>query len=241
MRWAAFDSETWTLRLHAKDAKTGKSRVLVLEGPLRAIVERRIGQRRSDCHFIFHWNGARIREFRKTWRRACAAAGLQGRLFHDLRRTGVRNLVRAGVPQSVAMKISGHRTTSVFRRYDITSDEDLRQAIEKVSAYVDSLPTTPKVVPLAKAAEHLSDGNSDNFRTIREETHSQGVLTTRIGKWSRPGSNRRPLECHFVPRPRNTVLSSFSLCKSLQNAAQHATYTQPRHRTSSSHCFHTPA
>ncbi len=83
----------------------------------------------------------------------CKNAGVSGRKFHDLRRTGVRNLVRAGVPQSVAMAISGHRTAAVFRRYDITSEQDLRDAVKKVTAYVESLPSEPIVVPLAKASE----------------------------------------------------------------------------------------
>lgn len=153
LTWAALDRETWTVRLHAKDAKTGKGRVLALEGPLRAIIERRMKARRLDCPVIFHRDGHLIREFRKSWASACEGAGLTGKLFHDLRRTGVRNLMRAGVPQSVAMAISGHRTAAVFRRYDITSEQDLRDAVKKVTAYVESLPMTPTVTPMAKAAE----------------------------------------------------------------------------------------
>jgi len=144
--WAALDRETWTLRLRARDAKTGKGRVLAPEGPLRAVIERRIKARRLDSPLIFHRDGQPIREFCKAWASACKAAGLTGKLFHDLRRTGVRNLVRAGVPQSVAM-------ASVFRSYDITSEQDLRDAVQKVTAYVESLPTTPTVTPIAKAAE----------------------------------------------------------------------------------------
>jgi integrase len=70
----------------------------------------------------------RVREFNKAWRSACDQAGYTGILLHDLRRFGVRAMVRAGVPESVAQRISGHATAAVFRRYDITSDQDLRDA-----------------------------------------------------------------------------------------------------------------
>jgi integrase len=152
LTWAAFDRETWTLTLAAKDAKSRKARRIPLVGPLRAIIERRLVARRLDAMTIFHREGAPVYEFRKSWRSACRAAGVEGRLFHDLRRTGVRNLRRAGVDRRVAMTISGHLTESIFERYNIGADEDLRDAVAKVAVYVDGLPTTRRVTPLPKAA-----------------------------------------------------------------------------------------
>jgi integrase len=165
LEWSAFDRETWTLTLPGRITKNRKPRRLALVGPLRAILERRLAVRRLDCRLIFWrvYGGAptanlqpgmpvRVYEFRKTWASACRRAGIQagkgGRLFHDLRRTGVRNLRRAGVDRKIAMTISGHKTEAVFERYNIDTDEELREAVGKLASYVDALPTSPSVTPI---------------------------------------------------------------------------------------------
>jgi integrase len=85
---------------------------------------------------VFHRpDGTPIKSFRKAWINARKDAGYPGKLVHDFRRTAARDLVRSGVPESVAMKLTGHKTRSMFDRYNITSGEDLRAAGEKRQAY----------------------------------------------------------------------------------------------------------
>ena len=88
---------------------------------------------------VFHHRGGRpvsATVLRKWWRAATAAAGHPGLIFHDLRRSAVRNMIRAGVSEPVAMAISGHQSAAVFRRYNITSIDDQRRALTSTQAYV---------------------------------------------------------------------------------------------------------
>jgi integrase len=136
------------LRLEPGETKNGEGRSFPLTDRLRSIlgaqvsataaVERRTGR---IVPWLFHRNGEPIKSYQRAWRTACRKAGVPGRLPHDLRRTAVRNMERAGVSRSVAMKLVGHRTESVYRRYAITSESDLREGARKLSAlHADEVP-----------------------------------------------------------------------------------------------------
>jgi integrase len=102
--------------------------------------------------------GVRRRDFRKAWASACKAAGVSGRLRHDLRRTAVRNLERSGVPRSVAMKLTGHKTESVYRRYAIVSDADLREAVQRLTGTFSGTSATVAVDARPQVRENQGPG-----------------------------------------------------------------------------------
>lgn len=137
LEWRDVDRAAGVIRLRPELSKTREGRVLVLSAPMRELIERRWRKRFLGCPLVFHRDRFSLEHnFEPPWRRACKAAGLSDRLFHDLRRTAVRNMIRAGIPERVAMQMSGHKTRSVFDRYNIVSETDLRQAAERLAAYV---------------------------------------------------------------------------------------------------------
>ena len=140
LRWQ--DVEDDLLVLRGENAKNGHARTIPLEGELAEIIERRQARRAVKVNgmvvlsdLIFHRRGKPIKEFRKSWATACKMAGVPGRLFHDLRRSAVRDLVRSGVSQAVAKSISGHRTDAMFARYNISDVTDQRKALARVQEY----------------------------------------------------------------------------------------------------------
>lgn len=146
LSWANVDFETGTVTLHPDESKNEEGRTIFLDDELREVLsqqKRRQKKLGTGLPFIFlNEKGTdRIKRFDKAWKTACKNAGLGLKLFHDFRRTAVRNMVRAGIPERVAMMVSGHKTRSVFERYNIVSESDLRMAARKHQEYLESQPT----------------------------------------------------------------------------------------------------
>ncbi|ETW92620.1 MAG: integrase, partial [Candidatus Entotheonella gemina] len=135
LQWEDVSVQHKIIRLNPENSKTGESRILVLTGALLELMKRREQIRVVGCPYVFHRRGQFIRDFRKAWSKATESAGCSGRVFHSLRRSSVRDMIRAGVHERVAMSVSGHRTRSVFDRYNITAEDDIRQALTQTQKY----------------------------------------------------------------------------------------------------------
>ena len=179
LRWNHVDLQAEEIRLDVGTTKNDDGRVIALDGELLETIKAQWERRKVAeipghsptllCPFVFHRSGKVIGgkrgDIRDVWHKACVTAGLgemveverkgkkvkvyRGKFFHDFRRTGVRDMIRAGIPERVAMKISGHKTRSVFERYNIVSPNDLREAARKRWAHVqEQEEKARKVVPL---------------------------------------------------------------------------------------------
>jgi integrase len=141
LQWRQVNLQAGTVRLEPGTTKNREGRTFHLTPELRACLEAQRAatealQRKTGriIPWVFHRWGKPMKSFWKAWRSACKAAGVPGRIPHDFRRTAVRNLERAGVSRSVAMKMVGHKTEAIYRRYAIVSDADLQDAARKLAA-----------------------------------------------------------------------------------------------------------
>ena len=125
LTWDEVDLAGGVIRLAPLRSKTRTGRILPISTPLRAVLERRGDLRKPGDVRVFRRDTVTVRAWRHALRDACRRAGLLHRLLHDYRRTAARNLVRAGVPERVAMILTGHKTRAVFDRYNIVNEQEL--------------------------------------------------------------------------------------------------------------------
>jgi len=152
MEWSRVDFHAGDVRLDVGTTKNGDARMFPMTAPLRHLLEaqhvkhealKKAGQ---ICPLVFWRMVAETRggekkpkpigSFKRAWHLACRAAGVPGKKLHDLRRTAIRNLDRAGVSRTVGMELVGHRTEEIYNRYNITSDSDRRDAARKLDVAV---------------------------------------------------------------------------------------------------------
>jgi integrase len=150
LRFRQIDLMSGTIWLEVGSTKNKGGRTVKMTQEVLTLLSACVAGKQRDDFVFTRANGATVKNFRKCWRTVCKRAGVRELIFYDLRRTGVRNLRRLGVAESVAMKISGHKTASVFRRYDITDEADLAEAAarldEKRNAQTDEFGQSSGIV-----------------------------------------------------------------------------------------------
>lgn len=137
LTWDRVDLKEGKVWLDPGETKNEEGRTFYLSRELIEVMKALHRNRRLDCVRVFHRNGEPIKGFRKAWISACKKAGLKGKIFHDFRRTAVRDMVRSGISEKVAMTMSGHKSRNVFDRYNIVNDQDLREAALKFQDFQD--------------------------------------------------------------------------------------------------------
>ena len=138
LTWDKVDMKQRTIRLDPGETKNDEARDAYMNHELYKEMQGVLSKRKLGCPYVFHHDGEPIKKFEKAWNAACRKAGLKGKLFHDYRRTAARNMIRSGIPERVAMTITGHKTRSVFESCNIVSDQDLKEAARKQQIFIES-------------------------------------------------------------------------------------------------------
>lgn len=152
LEWSWVDMEAGEIRIPRKNAKSKKPRTVPIYGDMVEALESQKSTRDEKwpaCQWVFHYMGRPIGATPKGWKKAVVKAGFPALLRHDLRRSAIRNMERAGINRKMAMEISGHRTEAVFRRYDIVSTSDLASTKAKMTEFFREARgnKSPKITP----------------------------------------------------------------------------------------------
>ncbi len=143
--------------VNGRVTKNNSAKTVPIYGEMKPWLEKTLadGEQNSPrCPWLFSNDGKPVKSFKSDWTQARESAGVPELLFHDLRRTAVRNMIRAGVSEKVAMKISGHKTPSMLWRYNITDTRDIKDAGERIETYLNQQrrkPTPENIRPPAAA------------------------------------------------------------------------------------------
>jgi integrase len=143
LQWPLVDFKAKLVRLEPGTTKNDKGRIFPFTAEIGQLLEAQRAktdklQKKKGViiPWVFHRDGRPIKEFKRSWKTACKDAGLPGRIPHDFRRTAVRNLSRSGIIGQVAMQMTGHKTRSIYDRYNILNEADLKEAAEKLNQHL---------------------------------------------------------------------------------------------------------
>ena len=136
LTWEEIDMAGGVIRLSPARSKTLVGRMLPISQPIAEALARRRARRDPESPLVFHRDGIPVRRWRTAWRTACQSAGVPTRFLHDCRRTAARNLIRASVPERVAMLLTGHKSRAIFDRYNIINEQELLDAGDQLVEYL---------------------------------------------------------------------------------------------------------
>ena len=152
LTWDEIDEAGGVIRLSPARSKTLVGRILPISPPIAEALARRRARRDPTSPLVFHRDGITIRRWRTAWRTACQSAGVPTRFLHDCRRTAARNLIRANVPERVAMLLTGHKSRAIFDRYNIIHEQELLDAGDQLVEYLaQQAPDTARLFAAARA------------------------------------------------------------------------------------------
>jgi len=164
LTWDRVSIQERTVTLKPGQTKNREARNLYMEEDLLSVIIDQWAEQNGP--YVFHRAGEKIRDFRGSWNDACREAGIgygyrsskkyaeewekkglsEGPLYHDLRRSAIRQMDRAGIPRQIAMMRSGHKTESTFNRYNIGTETDLKEAAQKLENYRNEKQTEVETV-----------------------------------------------------------------------------------------------
>jgi integrase len=167
------DLASRTIRLEVGETKNNAGRMVKMPDEVLLLLTALVTGKKGDDYVFTRERGRRVKNFSKLWRTCCKRAEVPDLLFHDLRRSGARNLRRLGIAESIAMKVTGHKTPSIFKRYDICDESDLTDVATRQSEWRRLRDEQKSEVPVAQRPNPEFSSSS-----LRKEANCTTSATT---------------------------------------------------------------
>ena len=194
LTWDEIDEAGGVIRLSPGRSKTLVGRILPISPPIANALNRRRARRDPDSPLVFHRDDIPVRRWRTAWRTACQAAGVPTRFLHDCRRTAARNLIRANVPERVAMLLTGHKSRAIFDRYNIINEQELLEAGDQLVAYLaqqaQAMPARRRPHAAGPAAPRTASPPSASYDAAPRKRAARAGHRPSVRRGSRPGTLR---------------------------------------------------
>ena len=145
LEWPDVDMQRREIAL--RNTKNGETRTVPMTPEVYRVFTELWQERRLDTHRVFLYKDRPIRDVKTAFDKACRRAGITNLRLHDLRHAPSTNLRRTGVDATTAMKIVGHKSERMHRRYNTVEPEDLRRAVSQLATYHAKTVITPGPVP----------------------------------------------------------------------------------------------